>query len=128
MKLRNLFILHGVIAIGYALAFFVAPSPLIAYYGITPSLEGILMSRFFGMGLLGIGLITWLTRNAAETEAGRSIVFALVITYTVGFILALAGTLFGPFNALGWIATVLNLLLGLGFGYFQFIKPIYATT
>lgn len=128
MKIRNLFILHGVIAIGYALAFFVAPGPLIVYYGITPSVEGIFMSRFFGMGLLGIGLITWLARNVAETEAGRSIVLALVIIYGVGVILALTGTLFGPFNALGWIAIGLNLLLGLGFGYFQFIKPIHATT
>ena len=85
------------------------------------------MSRFFGMGLLGIGLITWSARNVAETEAGHSIVLALVITYTVGFILALVGTLFGPFNALGWIATVLNLLLGLGFAYFQFIKPIHVS-
>lgn len=127
MKLTSFFILHGVMAVGYALAFFVTPGPLIAYYGIAPSVEGIFMSRFFGIGLLGIGLITCLARNAAETEAGRSIVLALVITYGIGVILALSGTLFGPFNALGWIATGLNLLLGLGFGYFQFIKPIPVT-
>jgi hypothetical protein len=38
-------------------------------------------------------------------------------------ILALWGTLFGPFNALGWVAVGLNLLLGSGFARFQFLKP-----
>jgi hypothetical protein len=38
-------------------------------------------------------------------------------------VLAVWGTLSGPFNALGWIAVALNLLLGSGFAYTQFIKP-----
>jgi len=38
-------------------------------------------------------------------------------------VLALWGTLFGPFNALGWIAVGLNLLLGSGFAWFPYSKP-----
>jgi hypothetical protein len=38
-------------------------------------------------------------------------------------VLALWGTLFGPFNALGWIAVTLNLLLGSGFAYFTLSRP-----
>ena len=123
MTLKKLFILNGVIAVGYAIAFFVATGPLLAIYGITPNPEGIFMARWFGVGLLAIGLTTWLARNSAESDAGRAIVLALVITYSVGVILALWGTLLGPFNVLGWIAVGFNLLLGLGFGYFQIIKP-----
>ena len=37
----------------------------------------------------------------------------------IGVVLALWGTLFGPFNALGWIAVGLNLFLGSGFAWSQ---------
>lgn len=72
------------------------------------------MARWFGVGLLAVGLTTWLARSATESDAGRAIVLALTISYSVGVILALWGTLFGPFSVLGWIAVGFNLLLGLG--------------
>jgi len=123
MRLKNLFILNGVIAVGYALAFFLATGPLLGVYGITPNPEAIFMTRWFGVGLLAVGLTTWLARNGAESDAGRAVVLALAVTYAVGAVLALWGTLFGPFNALGWIAVGFNLLLGSGFGYFHFREP-----
>jgi hypothetical protein len=123
MKLKTLFVLNAAIAVGYALAFFLATGPLLAIYGITPSPEGVFMARWFGVGLLAIGLITWLARDVAESDAGRSVVRALTLTYGVGVLLALWGTLAGPFNQLGWIAVGFNLLLGLGFGYFHLNAP-----
>ena len=123
MKLRTLFTLNAAVAVGYALAFFLATGSLLAVYGITPSAEGIFMARWFGVGLLAIGLVTWLARDVAESAAGRSIVLALALTYGVGVVLAVWGTLAGPFNQLGWIAVGFNLLLGLGFGYFRFKEP-----
>jgi hypothetical protein len=123
MKLKTLFMLNAAIAVGYALAFFLATGPLLAIYGITPNPEGIFMARWFGVGLFAIGLITWLVRDVAESDAGRSVVRVLALTYGVGVLLALWGTLVGPFNQLGWIAVGFNLLLGLGFGYFHFNAP-----
>lgn len=38
-------------------------------------------------------------------------------------ILALWRTLSGPFNALGWVAVALNLLLGSSFAWLEFIQP-----
>jgi hypothetical protein len=81
------------------------------------------MARWFGVELLAIGLVTWLARNAAESAAGQAVARALAVTYGIGALLALWGTLAGPFNALGWIAVGLNLLLGSGFAYFQLSKP-----
>jgi hypothetical protein len=81
------------------------------------------MARWFGLGLLAMGLTTWLARDAADSAGGQAIARALAVTYGIGVILALWGTLFGPFNALGWVAVVLNLLLGSGFAWFQLIKP-----
>jgi hypothetical protein len=62
-------------------------------------------------------------REAAKDAGGQAIAQALTVTYIIGVALALWGTLFGPFNALGWIAVGLNLLLGSGFAYSQFRKP-----
>jgi hypothetical protein len=119
----RLFMLNGVIAVGYALAFLVAADPLLSVYGITPNPEGVFMARWFGVGLLAMGLTTWLARDAAESAAGRAIVLALAVAYSAGVALALWGTLFGPFNVLGLIAVGFNLLLGLGSGYFHLTRP-----
>jgi hypothetical protein len=81
------------------------------------------MARWFGVGLLAMGLTTWLAREAAELDAGRAIARALSIAYGVGVVLAAWGSLFGPFNALGWIAVGFNLLLGAAFGFLAFMSP-----
>jgi hypothetical protein len=122
MTLRRLFALNGVIAAGYGTALLVAAHPVLDVYGISPNPEAVYMARWFGLDLLAIGLTTWLARNAAESAGGQAIARALTITYGIGVPLALWGTLFGPFNALGWIAVGLNLLLGSAFAYLQLIK------
>jgi hypothetical protein len=118
-----LFTLNGVVAVGYALAFFVAAGPLLEVYGISAVDEAVFMARWFGVGLLANGLTTFLARDAAESEAGRAIALALVVSYGLGVVLALWGNLSGQFNALGWMAVALNLLLGLGFWSFRFRTP-----
>jgi hypothetical protein len=123
MTPRRLFMLNAVIAGGYGIALLVATGPILDLYGITPNPQGAYMARWFGLELLGIGLVTWLARDATEDAGGRAIARALAVTYGIGVVLALWGTLFGPFNALGWIAVGLNLLLGSGFAWYQLNKP-----
>jgi hypothetical protein len=123
MKPKTLFVLNSAVTIGYALAFFLAAEPLLAVYGIEPNPEGVFMARWFGVGLLSIGLITWRTRDTAAAAAGRAIAAALVVSYSSGVILAVWGTLFGPFNRLGWIAVGFNALLGVAMGTIGFAKP-----
>lgn len=123
MSAKSIFILNAVITVGYAIAFLVATGPLLAVYGISPSQEGTYMARWFGVGLLANGLTTWLARDAAETDVGRAIARALAIAYGVGVVLAVWGTISGPFNVLGWIAVGFNLLLGTALGYLAFMRP-----
>jgi hypothetical protein len=123
MTRKRLFMLNAVIAAGYGIALLVAADPILDLYGITPNPEGVYMARWFGVELLAVGLVTWLARDAAESAGGRAITRTLAVTYGIGVLLALRGTLFGPFNALGWIAVGLNLLLGSGFAYAQLTKP-----
>jgi hypothetical protein len=119
MTLRRMFVANAVIAAGYGAALLVATGPILDVYGITPNPEGVYMARWFGLGLLAIGLTTWLARDAAASAGGLAIARALAVSYGIGVLLALWGTLGGPFNALGWIAVGLNLLLGAGFAYLQ---------
>jgi hypothetical protein len=123
MTLKRLFMLNGVVAGGYGIALLVATGPILDVYGISPNAEGTYMARWFGLGLLAIGLSTWLARDAADTAGGQALARALTVTYGLGVVLALWGTLFGPFNALGWIAVGLNLLLGSGFAWSQLVRP-----
>ena len=120
MTPKRLFVLNAVIAGGYGIALLVVTDPILEIYGITANPEGVYMARWFGLGLLATGLTTWLARDAADSAGGQAIARALAVTYGIGVILALWGTLFGPFNALGWVAVGLNLLLGSGFAWFQF--------
>jgi Na+-driven multidrug efflux pump len=122
MTHKRLFMLNAVIAAGYGAALLVAADPILDLYGITPNPEGVYMARWFGLELLSVGLVTWLARDAAESAGGRAITRALTVTCGIGVLLALWGTLFGPFNALGWIAVGLNLLLGSGFAYAQLTR------
>jgi hypothetical protein len=123
MTLKRLFVVNAVIAGGYGIALLAATDPILDVYGITPNPEGAYMARWFGVGLLGFGLTTWLARDAAESAGGQAIARALAVTYGIGVVLALWGTLSGPFNALGWIAVTLNLVLGSGFAYSQLGGP-----
>jgi hypothetical protein len=123
MTLKRLFVLNAAIAAGYGIALLVATGPILDVYGITPNPEGVYMARWFGVGLLAMGLSTWLARDAAASAGGQAIARAYAVAYGIGVVLALWGTLIGPFNALGWIAVGLNLLLGSGFAWSQLIKP-----
>jgi hypothetical protein len=123
MTRTRLFLLNAVIAGGYGIALLVATDPIMDRYGITPNPEGVYMARWFGLELLAIGLTTWLARDATSSAGGQAIARALTVSYTIGVALALWGTLFGPFNALGWIAVGLNLLLGSSFAWSQLVKP-----
>ena len=123
MTPKRLFELNGVVAAGYGAALLLASGPILDVYGISPNPEGVYMARWFGVGLLGIGLTTWLARDAADSAGGLAIARALTVSYGIGVALALWGTLAGPFNALGWIAVGLNLLLGAGFAYLQLNTP-----
>jgi hypothetical protein len=128
MTLKRLFVLNAAIAAGYGIALLVAAGPILDVYGISPNPEAVYMARWFGVGLLAMGLSTWLARDAADSAAGLALARALAVAYGIGVVLALWGALFGPFNALGWIAVALNLLLGSGFAWSQLIKLKTAST
>jgi len=82
---------------------------------------GILMARFFGALLIGVGLICWFSRGGTRKTVGGTLL-ALFVADTLGFLIALKGQLAGLMNALGWVIVAIWLILALGLAYFRFLK------
>ena len=123
MKLSILFTINAIVAVVFGLALVLVAATFMSLYGITLSPGGLIIARLFGAALLGYAVLTWFARDAKDSDARRAIVLALFIGDVVGFIVALLGQLSGAVNTLGWSTVAIYLLLALGFGYFQFLKP-----
>ncbi|HET6948526.1 MAG TPA: hypothetical protein VFJ45_12010 [bacterium] len=124
MKLSTLMIVNAIVAAVFGVGFVFAPGQVTSLY--TPEVGAPLryMAQLFGAALLGFAVLTWVARNAPDSEARHAILLALFVGDVVGFILALIGRLGGVVNALGWSTVLIYLLLALGFGYFGFVaKP-----
>jgi len=123
MSFSLLMTINTVVAGIFGIGFVVAPGTTLALYGISPDAAFRLVAQLFGAALIGFAVLTWSARNAKASDSRKAIVLALFVSDGLGFILSVIGQLQGIPNALGWLNVVIYLLLALGFGYFQFIKP-----
>jgi hypothetical protein len=122
MNLRTFLIIASIIALVYAAGLILMPAFMNSTYGFGGSASEILLSRFFGVELLALGLITWLAKDMSSASV-RPIITGSLIGNAVGSIVAFMGTVAGVMNAVGWSAVAIYLLLTLGFAYFQFMAP-----
>jgi hypothetical protein len=120
MKLSHVYIFNTIVAIVYALGLLIVPATIMTMHGIGSDPSALLMARYFGVGLLGIGLVTWLARNSDKSQAQDAISLGFMISYVIGFVVSLQATLAGQMNAVGWLPVVIYLLLIAGLGYFRF--------
>jgi hypothetical protein len=123
MKLGTFLAIAAVIAFVFGLAFILVPVQTMAMYGVKLDESGLWLGRFLGSAFLGIAVVSWFARNAAQNGAMRAIVLGFFVLSITGLIVAVLDGLSGSGNALVWSTVVIYLFLALGFGYFQFIKP-----
>ena len=123
MRLSSFLILNAVIALVFGIGFVLVPGTMGTLYGMTPGPEVNLAGQFFGVELIAVGLLCWLARDVSDSAAQRAMILAFLIADVIGLIVSIMGTLSGVFNAVGWSAVVIYLVLSLGFAYFQFMKP-----
>ena len=122
MKLNVLFIITAVIAIVFGFAFLIIPGTVYSLYSIESSMQLNYMGQLFGAALIAIGLISWNSRNAADSDAKKAIILSFFIADTIGFVIALIGQLNNVVSGFGWTTVIIYLLLALGFAKFQFTK------
>jgi hypothetical protein len=116
-------IINAVVAAVFGVAFVLVPDQVTSLYGVEdPSEVLIYVGRLMGAAFIGFAVLTWLARNVNDSTARRAIVFALLVSDAIGFIVALMGQLADVVNSLGWSTVAICLIRALGFGYFQFVK------
>lgn len=122
MKLRTFLIIVAVVALLYGLGLLLLPAFMTTTYGFGTSPSEILLARFFGVAMLTLGLIAWLSKDLTGAST-KPIILGSLIGDVVGAIVALIGTLSGVMSAAGWSAFIIYLLFVLGFAYYQFMAP-----
>ena len=123
MKLATFLTIKVIISFAFGIPLVLAPAALTSLYGHTLDPMGTHMSRYFGAILIGIGLVCWFARSAAESKLRQGITLALFIGDTVAFIVALLWLFEPGAGLLCWVNAAIWLLLALGLGYFRFLKP-----
>lgn len=120
MKLSALMVVNAIVAVVFGLGFMFAPGQVTSFYSpeVGATLEYV--AQLFGAALLAFAVLTWVARNAPDSEARRAVLLALFIGDGAGFVIALIAQLGGVVNALGWSTVVIYGLLAIGFGYFRF--------
>jgi hypothetical protein len=120
MKVGVFLAIAAAIAIIYGVAFILAPAFVLANYGITPDAALILMARFFGLTLLGLGLVGWLIRETTDLKALRGLLSGLAVQSVIGLLVSIWGTTSGTMNGMGWSAVVIYAVLLAGYLYYLF--------
>ena len=124
MKLSYLMTIKAVIVVVFGICFILIPATILSFFGVTLNPGGVVVTQLLGASFILLGVMLWFARNAPSSEVAlRAIVLAVFVGDAIGFIVALLAQLSGMMNSLGWVIVALYLLLALGFGYFQFVKP-----
>jgi hypothetical protein len=122
MKLAVLFTVNAILAVAFGIALALVPAELLALYGITLTAGPLAVIRLLGAAFIGLGVLSWLVRTAAPSEALRAIVVAQFIHNALAFLLSAYGVLSGATNALGWSTVAIYGLFAAGFASFAFRK------
>jgi hypothetical protein len=124
MNTRTVLIASAVVACVFALGLLLMPAFMGNLYGLGTSPAQDLLGRFFGTGLLGIGLINWFAKDM-DYATLRPIILGNLVADAVGLIVSLMAAVGGVTNSVGWLSVVLYLVFTLGYGYLYFVgQPV----
>ncbi len=122
MKLNNYLVFAATVAAAFGLAFLIAPSQFVAFYGVTLTPVTEVLGRIAGSTILAFAIVYWGARNGKRTEALEAVVVAGFVTNSLDCLILLHATWMGLLNSYGWVQVAINGLLALGFTYFAFGK------
>ena len=122
MKLNSFLTLATLVAAVFGLAFLIAPSQLVALYGVTLTPATEVIGRIAGSVILGFAIVFWGARDGNGAEAFKAVMLAGLIANALDCLILLHATATGLLNGLGWLQVLINGGLAIGFGYFIFGK------
>ena len=121
MQFRILLLVNA-IAFGFsAIMALLFPTIVLSLYGVEsgPAVE--LMAQYAGLGSMAIALVALFSINLKDPNAQFAIKLAFFLTYVIGVIVSVLGTLSGLMKT-GWAVVGLYLLFAIGYSYILFLK------
>jgi hypothetical protein len=123
MKLRTLLIVNAFVLGCSGILAVLLPSSVLSLYGVESGPAAQLMAQYAGLGSLVIALLAWFSRNVNDPKAQKAIILAFLISYFLGVIISVFGTISGTMT-IGWAVVGIYLLFAIGYGYILF-RPMY---
>ena len=121
INLKNLLIANAAVFGMCGLISILAPSIILSMWGITSEQGTLLTTQYDGIGSIAIALVSWIIREDKNSKTQKAIILAMLITYIIGVIVSVAGTVSGVMKT-GWPVVVIFLFFATGFAYFRFFK------
>jgi chromate transport protein ChrA len=78
------------------------------------------MARYFGLTLLGLGVVTWFLRSNSDLRVTRGLLLGLALQAVAGVFVSMWGIVSGTMNGVGWSAVVIYAVLLAGYLYYLF--------
>src|SRR3954453_8874325 len=122
MTRNNSLMVATMVAAAFGLAVLVAPSALVALYGVTLTAATEVIGRIAGSTILGFALVFWGPRNGSGAETFKAAMMAGLIANGLAPLILLHATVTGLLNGLGWLQVLINGALAVGFWYFAYGK------
>lgn len=104
----------GVLGILFGLAFLAAPAPTMEIYGVSPETSGIVLGRYFGVALVGTGVLNILCRDVHDPAALRGLLVGNAVAGVCGTAVALWQIGSGLGNVMVWSTVVIYAALAAG--------------
>ena len=122
MTRNNFLIAATVVAAVFGLAFLLAPSQLVALYGVKLTPQSEVIGRIAGSVILGFAIVFWSARDGNAVEALKGAMTAGLVANALDCLILLHATATGLLNGLGWLQVLINGALAAGFWYFTYGK------
>lgn len=121
MNLKVPFIYGSIAGLVFGLLFVIIPGLTLSIFDISLSTEGLFFVRLFGASLFGIGVMSWLAKDAPPSKARRHMILGEIFHSGIATIIFVFGLIQGIGNILIIIPFFIHLSLTIWWGYL-FVK------
>jgi apolipoprotein N-acyltransferase len=124
MTLRHLFTTTSIISAVYGFGLMFAPRAMSAFFSQHLELGGYANTRMWGAAIIGFAVLTWLCRDAEDSQVRRGIVLALFCYFIIALATCLLNFWTEPQPLIAWTTPLVYLLLAVAYGYFHFFHRV----
>ena len=125
MSYKLIFALNALVVLAGGLGFLFVPDMVLDQFRTETYASTLLVSRFFGLALVTLGLVLWFAKDSADATVQKRLGVVMFVVSLAGLILSLVGisSLSGVLRSNSWIPLVLFAIGGLAYGFMLFVRP-----